>query len=163
LRQPARSKNDPRSRLPALTSFLVTDTEQLPGRVLDATAGTGVDIVLDHVGGDALDAAIASAVKGGDVVSVGRLGGGTATIDLFALARRHVRVRSVSYGLTPPEVIGDRMAALNAQILPAIAAGRITAVVDSIHSFADATEARDRLATGEGVGKVVLTVSTHGD
>ncbi|MFC8380517.1 zinc-binding alcohol dehydrogenase family protein [Nocardia sp. NPDC057272] len=138
---------------------LCVDGADLADEVLEATHGAGVDVVLDHIGGAMVDIAIGSTAPGGVVVSVGRLGGAEATIDLFGLARRRVRLQSVSYGFTPPEVIGERLAALTPVVLPAVADGRIAAVIDSVHPFADAAAALERLRGGATEGKVVLTLT----
>ncbi|WP_228537119.1 zinc-binding dehydrogenase [Nocardia sp. XZ_19_231] len=138
---------------------LCADGSDLADEVLEATNGAGADVVLDHIGGAMVDVAIGSAAPGGVVVSVGRLGGAEARIDLFGLARRRVRLQSVSYGFTPPDIIGDRLAALAPVVLPAVADGRIAAVIDSVHPFVDAAAALERLRGGVAEGKVVLTLT----
>jgi NADPH2:quinone reductase len=138
---------------------VVTSQEDLAEATRAATGGVGAVVVLDHVGGEQLDAAVAAARDGGDVVSVGRLGGGQATLDLFALARRHVTLRSVSYGLTPPEVLGDLLDLVTDQVLPALVDGRVRAVVDRTYAFEDAGSAVSRLASGEAAGKVVVRIA----
>jgi NADPH:quinone reductase len=66
----------------------------------------------------------------GLVVSVGRLAGGRADLDLFALARRRVVLQSISYGLTPPSVIGDLLDGVRTELLDAIGDGRLILQVD---------------------------------
>jgi NADPH2:quinone reductase len=140
-------------------AVVVTSREDLAEATRSATGGWGADVVLDHVGGDQLDAAVAAARDGGDVVSVGRLAGGQATLDLFAIARRHVRLQSVSYGLTPPEVLGDLLDLVTDQVLPALVDGRLRAVVDRTYALEDAGLAFDRLASGAAAGKVVVRIA----
>lgn len=139
-------------------TVLVTDNDGISAATLDATDGTGADVVLDHIGGDALDSVVAAAKDGGTVISVGRLGGGTGTVDLFALARRHVLLRSVSYGLTPPAVLGDLFDGVAETLIPAITAGRIRPVVGAIHPFEAAPAALEEFRAGKTVGKTVITV-----
>ena len=139
-------------------AVVVTSREGLVAGTKDATGGEGASLVLDHVGGDGLADAIEAARDGGEVISVGRLGGARASIDLFCLARSHVTLRSVSYGLTPPAVLGDLVDALAPVVLPAVADGRIRAVVDRAYAFGDAHAALERLASGEAEGKVVLVL-----
>lgn len=131
----------------------------LAARVHDLTDGAGADVVLDHVGGEALADASAAARHGGSVVSVGRLGGATAPVDLFVLARSGVTLRSVSYGFGDPEVIGGLIDGLAAHVLPAVAAGRVRAVVASQHPRRAVADAFDALGSGGAPGKVVLTAS----
>ena len=136
---------------------VVTGEEDLQERVLALTAGAGADVVLDHVGGPMLRAAVEAARVGGAVVSVGRLAGPTAELDLFRLAARQVVLQSVSYGLNPPEVLGALADGVRTDVLPAVADGRVRAVVDSSFAFADAASALDRLRGGTA-GKIVLTL-----
>ncbi len=137
---------------------VVGENDDLAETVRSLTDGEGADIVLDHIGGDALDQAIQAARVDGSVVSVGRLAGGRADIDLFALARRRVSLRSVSYGLTPPAVIGDLLDGVRTDLLPAVADGRLTPQVDSAHPFDQLDMAMARLRSGAAEGKVVLLV-----
>ncbi|MDE0572738.1 zinc-binding dehydrogenase [Demequina sp. B12] len=138
---------------------IVTSGSDLATAVRDLTDGTGVDAVLDHVGGAGLAEAIRAARQGGTVVSVGRLGGATAEIDLFELARQRVTLRSVSYGLTPPEVIGDLMDGVREQVLPAVASGAIAPPLDRTFAFEDLEEAFARLKGSAGHGKVALRLT----
>lgn len=138
---------------------VVTSEEDLPTRVRELTAGEGADVVLDHVGGASLAIAVRAARRGGRVVSVGRLDGARAEIDLFELAAQHVTLSSVSFGFTPPDVIGDLLTGVQTDVLPAVSDGTVRAVVDSRYSLADAGDALARLRGGETEGKIVLTVA----
>lgn len=135
---------------------IVTTTDDLATATRALTDGSGADVVLDHVGGDTLDDAVQSARTGGSVVSVGRLAGGTAKIDLFALARRRVLLQSVSYGPTPPSVIGDLLDQVSSRLLPAVGDGTIRPFVDHAYAFDQLEDALARLRGGEAEGKVVL-------
>jgi NADPH2:quinone reductase len=139
-------------------AVVVTTGGDLAAEVRAATGGDGARMVLDHIGGDALADVVEAASDGGNVISVGRLGGGRGSLDLFTLARRHVTLRSVSYGLTPPSVLGDLFDGLTPAVLPAIADRRICAVIDSAYAFDDARSALERLASGQAAGKVALNL-----
>ena len=104
-------------------AVVVTSRKDLAAGTKEVTGGDGARVALDHVGGDALADAVEAACDGGDVVSVGRLGGARGSLDLLTLARRHVTLRSVSYGLTPPSVLGDLFDGLTSAVLPAVADG----------------------------------------
>lgn len=139
-------------------TVLVTDNGGIDQATLDVTEGQGVDVVLDHIGGDSLDTVIAATREGGTVVSVGRLGGGTATLDLFALARRHVFLRSVSYGLTPPDVLGELFDGFTEVLEPAVRSGRIRPVVGAVFGFDEVGDALRTLGEGRTAGKIVITI-----
>jgi NADPH2:quinone reductase len=137
---------------------IVTSTDDLAEATRSYTGGRGVDVVLDHIGGNTVDQAIQAARVSGTVVSVGRLASGRADIDLFALARRQVLLQSVSYGLTPPEVLGELFDSVTADLLPGVVDGSICPRVDSIHPFDQLPQAMDRLRSGQANGKVALTL-----
>jgi NADPH:quinone reductase-like Zn-dependent oxidoreductase len=138
---------------------LVTDADGLADAVRGVTGGAGADIVLDHVAGPMLGAAISAASIGGSVVSVGRLAGPSAELDLFALAQSGVTLRSVSFGFTPPAVLGDLLAGVTAHLSDAIAASRIAAVIGATVPFANAADAFTRFRAGVE-GKVVVLHET---
>lgn len=138
---------------------IVTSTQVLPQALLEATGGAGVDVVLDHVGGQTLAACLPGTRDGGSVINIGRLGGAEAVIDLDALSNRHLTVRGVSFGFEPPEQIGDVVAALAHDVIAAVADGRIRPVIDAVLPFDRANEAIARVRGGRAEGKVVLTVS----
>ena len=96
---------------------------------------------------------------GGSVINIGRLGGAAAVIDLDVLSYRHLTVGGVSFGFTPPEQIGEVVAALADGVIPAVADGRIRPVIDAVLSFDQANDAIARVRSGHAEGKVVLTVS----
>lgn len=137
---------------------IVTDQQDLPTATREATHGLGADIVLDHVAGDFLNDAIQSARIGGAVVSVGRLASRSSTIDLFALAKRQVALQSVSYGLTPPSVLGDLFDGVVSELIPAVENRRIVAILDQTFPFEQLPQALDRLRSGMPEGKVTVTL-----
>jgi NADPH:quinone reductase-like Zn-dependent oxidoreductase len=61
-------------------------------RVLELTAGAGVDVFLDVVGGDALARSIAATRVGGTVSAFGFAGGTSAALDMVSFIRRAVSV-----------------------------------------------------------------------
>ncbi|MEE4024036.1 zinc-binding dehydrogenase [Gordonia sp. PKS22-38] len=135
---------------------IVTETQSLPEAVQELTDGRGADVVLDHIGGSALDDAIAAARPGGRVISVGRLAGPTAEINLFALARSGATLQSVSFGFSPVEVIGELLDGVTRDLLDAVTQGRITPVVGRRCTFTELPEVLADLASGATVdGKTV--------
>ncbi|WP_067480041.1 quinone oxidoreductase family protein [Actinomadura hibisca] len=137
---------------------LVTGGRDLATEVLDATDGCGADVVLDHVGGRTFADCLPATAVGGAVVNIGRLGGAASTIDLDALSYRHLRVRGVSFGFTRPAELGDALATAFTALGPAIADGRVRAVIDHVLPLDEADRAADRLRDHQAHGKVVLTM-----
>jgi NADPH2:quinone reductase len=138
---------------------IVTSTQVVSQSLLNATGGRGVDVVLDHVGGQVLASCLPGTGDGGSVINIGRLGGAEAFIDLDALSYRHLTLRGVSFGFDPPEQIGDVIAALTGDVMAAVADGRIRPVIDAVYPFDQANDAIARVRGGRAEGKVVLTMS----
>jgi NADPH2:quinone reductase len=152
---------DKTSALTAVGADIVinTTTDNLAEKVSAATSGSGVDVVLDHVGGQLFADAFAATRVGGTVINIGRLGGALSTIDLNALSFRRLRVWGTTFSVRTPDELAAVCAALRLQVLPAVADGRIRAVVDRVFSFDDAHKAADYLRNNQAVGKVVLQMA----
>lgn len=147
----------------ALGASLVIATTRSPAReALLQKAGAdrviGVDMVLDHVGGQTFADCLPATRVDGHLVNIGRLDRAESTIDLDALSYRHLHVRGVSFGFTRPEALGHVITALTDKVLPAVADSRIRPVIDSVHSFGQAHEAADRMRGHQAHGKIILTV-----
>ncbi|MEU9780698.1 zinc-binding dehydrogenase [Streptomyces phaeochromogenes] len=139
-------------------AIVVTSEQDLTQAVLDATAGEGVDLTLDHVGGQTFAACLPATKVDGTVVNIGRLDTTAATIDLDALSYRHLRVHGVSFGFTRTAELGAVIAAAGRDLLPAVAGGRVRPLIDSTLSFDTADQAVTRLRSHRALGKIVLTV-----
>lgn len=135
-----------------------TKVENLAEVLLAATEGVGVDIVLDHVGGQLFADTFAATRLGGTVINIGRLAGPLATIDLNALSFRRLRVLGTTFSVRTADELASVCSALKPEVLPALAAGHIRPVVDRVFDFDDAVEAADYLRSNQAVGKIVLTL-----
>ena len=133
-----------------------TRTQNLAERVGEATDGTGVDLVLDHVGGQLFAELLLGTKVLGTIVNIGRLAGPETTINLDLLSFRRLTVRGTTFSVRTPEERAEVTAALIPDVLPAVADGRIRPVIDRIVPLKDAVSAAERLRANETVGKIVL-------
>jgi NADPH:quinone reductase-like Zn-dependent oxidoreductase len=108
----------------------------------------GVDLVIEHVGGEVLAKSIVAAAWGGKIVTCGATAGFTPTIDL-----RHVFFRQI-------EILGSTMGprATLFEILRLVERGKLAPVVDRVFSLWDAQAAHRHLEDRKNFGKVVLEV-----
>ena len=137
---------------------IITAAQDLTDAVLNATSQVGVDVVLDHVGGQTLADCLTATTVGGQIISIGRLGQAESTINLGTLAARQIRIRGVSFNFSQAEQLGQVVAAAS-ELLPAVADGRIRPVIDTVFSFQDHSKAAARARSGDAVGKIVLTLA----
>jgi NADPH:quinone reductase len=133
-----------------------TKTEDLAEVVTGATGGAGVDVVLDHVGGQLFADTLPATRIGGTIINIGRLAGPRSTIDLNQLSFRRLRLLGTTFSVRTADELADVCAALVPEVLPAVADGRIRAVVDRVFAFDDALSAAKYLSTYDAIGKVVL-------
>ena len=123
------------------TSDFVAECKKLTGK-------NGVDLVIEHVGGDVFVKSIFATRWGGRVVTCGATAGFTPTLDL-----RHIFFRQV-------EILGSTMGSKGDlfQILTLVEEGKLEPVVDRVLPLWSAAEAHRVLEERKAFGKVVLEV-----
>jgi len=133
-------------------------TEDFVARVMEITAGKGVNIVLDMVGGDYVPRNLQCLAEEGRHVSIAVQRGMQATIPIFEIMRKRLvltgstlRPRSVEF----KSLLADE---LHRIVWPFVAEGKLKPVIDAVFPLVDAAGAHARMESGEHVGKIVLTV-----
>ena len=133
-------------------------TENFAEAVLAATNGAGVDVVIDHVGGPHFHDNMRCMALRGRLVSVGRLGGKMGELDLDFLALRRLHLIGVTFRT---RTLAERIAVTQrfaADLLPALADGRLRPLINRVFPLRDALAAQDYMASNGQIGKIVLTV-----
>lgn len=126
--------------------------------VRDATGGTGVNVVLDCVGGRYLTSNLASLAVDGRLVVIGLIGGTRGELDLASLLLKRLRVIGSTLrgrGNADKAAIVD---AFLRRFGAAIDAGRLRPVVDRVLPLDQAAEAHRAMQASEHFGKIVLRV-----
>lgn len=120
------------------------------------TAGRGVDVILDMLGGDFIPKNLEALAVEGRLVFIAFLRGAAAKVDFQQVQRKRLTVTGST--LRPQSIAAKaRIAAeLHQHVWPLIEAGRIRPVIDRVFDFADVVEAHRHLDAGTHVGKVVL-------
>jgi putative PIG3 family NAD(P)H quinone oxidoreductase len=124
------------------------------------TGGSGVDIVLDMVGGDYLIRNIECLAEEGRHVSIAVQRGATAEINIARLMTRRLTLTGST--LRPRSIAFKSMVAeeIARTVWPAAAEGRLRPVIDSVFPLDQAAEAHRRMESGDHVGKIVLEIGT---
>ena len=131
--------------------------EELPARVRELTGGEGAHLVIDLVGGEAIVQHLDCLRDRGRLVLVGLLGGGKATVPLFALMRRRLRLIGSVLRARSRQEKAALVAAFGDFALPRLADGRLRPIVDRVLPFAEIPDAYAQLERGGLLGKIVLT------
>ena len=108
----------------------------------------GVDVVIEHIGGEVFEKSIKAVRNGGRIVTCGATAGFAPAIDL-----RHIFFRQI-------EILGSTMGSKAAllTVLDLIEQGRLSPVVDRVFDLRDAAAAHQHLESRTAFGKVVLRV-----
>lgn len=131
--------------------------ETLRADVRAATAGRMVDIVLDAVGGDVFDAALRALAWCGRMVVIGFAAGRIPEVKAGYLLVKNIAVAGLQWS-DYRDRLPERVAAVQAELFARVAASRIAPHVAAELPLPRCAEALTRLARGEVLGKIVLTV-----
>jgi len=112
------------------------------------TEKRGVDVVIEHVGGQTFEKSLQCLARSGRLVTCGATTGPGVQVDL-----RFVYARQLS-------ILGSYMGgkAELVALLPFFDAGKLRPVVDKVFPLAAAADAHRRLESREQFGKVVLSI-----
>jgi NADPH:quinone reductase-like Zn-dependent oxidoreductase len=120
--------------------------EDVTARALELTGGRGVDVVVEHIGGDQFGACLAALRKRGRLVTCGGHAGEVVAFDIIPFFRSEW------------EVIGSRTGttAEIRTVMDLIAAGSLRPRIHAALPLAEAHEAHRMLEAREHFGKIVL-------
>ncbi|MGH7167479.1 MAG: zinc-binding dehydrogenase [Nitrospiraceae bacterium] len=122
--------------------------EAIPQRIKELTGGTGVDLIIEHIGPEVWEACIRSMAKGGRLVTCGATTGAEATINLRYLFTRQLTIKGSYMGTR-----GDLL-----QVAELIGQGQLKPVVDRVFPLKEARAAQEYLLARKVFGKLVLSV-----
>jgi putative PIG3 family NAD(P)H quinone oxidoreductase len=129
-------------------------------KVLEATSGRGVDVILDHIGGRYLDANLRSLATGGRQVTIGLMGGARAELDLGRMLARRLQL----FGSTLRARSATEKAALASAFIrrfgEALSSGRIAPVIEKVWPLAEAESAHQQMEASTHFGKIILAVGS---
>ncbi len=124
----------------------------------DLTAGRGVDLILDIVGGEYFARNIAALAVDGRLVEIGFMGGAaSATIDLADVLRRRLTITGSTLRARTVEEKGAIAAALRREVWPLLEEGRVKPIVYRTFPLTEAADAHRLMESSAHVGKIVLT------
>ena len=124
--------------------------DDIVAAVREATDGTGVNVVLDHVGTPVFAAAVRSLAPEGRFVTCGVTAGHTGELHLGQLFVKGITLM----GVGRPD--NKRIAATMRGLLAMIAQGQVTPVIAAVFGLDEIAEAHQMMESSEFFGKIVL-------
>jgi NADPH:quinone reductase len=146
----ADTRSDP---IPGTESVVNTKTEVLHERVMELTAGKGVDAVFDTVGGPMFEPALRSLRLGGRQVAIASPGDPRVSFNLIDFYHNLSRLLGVdSFGLTPRQVVE-----IQEELRLGFETGALKPMPIEIVPFEKAVDAYTLVAAGQANAKQVLS------
>ena len=119
----------------------------------------GADLILDMVGGDYIARNIKALATDGRLVQIAFLQGSKVSLDLMQVMLRRL---TITGSTLRPQSVAAKAAiarALEAEVWPHLASGRIAPVMDQTFALTDAAAAHARMEGSTHIGKIVLKVA----
>jgi len=133
-----------------------TSREDFAEAVRRETAGRGVDVVLDLVGGPFLEGNLKALAPRGRMVIVGLTGGRTAPLDMALVLNKRLTLIGTAMRSRALEEKVAVARAFEREVLPLFAAGRISPVLDRSFPMTAIAEAHRTMEADATFGKLVL-------
>lgn len=118
----------------------------LADEVRSLTGGRGVDVVVEHVGGDIFEASVRALARDGRLVTCGTTAGPRATLHVGRFFMGHQAILGSFMG-TKAELLAA---------VPHFASGELKPVVDRVYPLSQTRDAVQRMLDREQFGKIVL-------
>ncbi len=149
-----------RGRLAEFGADLAIDSRD-PGwadQVLSATAGKGVDLIVDQISGYVANDNLKATAVLGRIVNVGRLGGFKGEFDFDLHAARRIDYIGVTFRTRSVEEVREINRRMRADLWAHVEAGKISLPIDRAFPLDQAAEALARMKANAHLGKIVLEV-----
>ena len=128
--------------------------------VMQATGGRGADLAVNTVGGSMFAECVRALAFEGRLAVVGYVDGVMqAQVDIEALHTKRLKLFGVSNKLRSAEQRAATVRGFAADLLPAIADGRIRPFIDRVYAFDELPIAKERMESNLHVGKLVLRMA----
>lgn len=127
---------------------------------LVAAVPSGVDVILDVVGGEEIDRNLRVVATKGTIVQVGLMGGASTTVNVGAIMAKRVRWIGTTLRARPIEEKVGVTQRFVAEMLPLFEDGRLRPVIDSRFAFDDIARAHEYMASNANTGKILIDITS---
>lgn len=122
------------------------------------TAGRGVDVVLDMVGGSYVSRNLRAMAPGGRLVYIYYFESAKAEIDLSLIMGKRLTITGSALRPQSNERKAALARAIEDRVWPFVAQGKIRPVIDSVYPLAEVQAAHRRMESNAHIGKIVLSI-----
>ena len=124
-----------------------------------ATAGKGVNVILDFIGGEYIPRNFQCLATNGRMISLAFLGGANVdSLSLIPILRKRLLWKGTTLRAQSDAVKSEYAEAIRTKMWPFIAAGKVRPHIDKVFSLSEAQKAHDYMEQNLNIGKIVLQV-----
>jgi NADPH2:quinone reductase len=134
------------------------DPSVLVETVAGWTGGRGINVVLDLVGAKYLEANLKVLAVKGRLVLVSTASGAEARLNLATVMGKRLTIVGTVLRSRSAEDKATATRLFAEQVVPLLAEGRITPVVDKVYKLEEIREAHARMESNDSFGKIVLLI-----
>ena len=148
-----------RARLAEYGADLAVDTAEAdwPEKVLAATGGKGVELIVDQVSASVANGNLKAAAVLGRIVNVGRLVGTRGEFNFALHAMKRISYIGVTFRPRSPAEVTAIVERMRADLWDAVAARKLTVPLDRTFTLDEAPAALQHMDANQHFGKIVLT------
>lgn len=134
------------------------DVSVLVKAIREWTNGRGVDVILDLVGAEYLNANLSAIAPQGRMMLVGTTSGSKAMLDFGVVMSKRLAIRGTVLRARSPEEKARATRLFARHVVPLLADGVVRPVIDKVYRLEEIREAHQRLESNESFGKIVLVI-----
>ena len=128
-------------------------------KVMVATDGNGVNLILDPVGGAYLERNVNALAKFGRLVNIGLLSGGQGKMDMSRVLRNRLCIIGSTLRNRPPSEKIQITRQFESGFWHLFKSGDLRPIIDKIFPIEEAQKAHAYVAQNQNIGKVILSVA----
>jgi putative PIG3 family NAD(P)H quinone oxidoreductase len=122
------------------------------------TGQTGVNVILDMVGGDYIQRNFSSAAKDGRIVNIAFLQGSNVMVDFMPLMLKRLTLTGSTLRSQSAPIKADIARELEEYVWPLLNSKIVAPVIDSVFPFEQIAAAHARMESSQHIGKIILAV-----
>lgn len=126
--------------------------------VRQATGGTGVDVILDMVGGAYINKNIRLLAVNGRLVQIAFLEGSKAEIDALPIMTKRLQFTGSTLRPRSDDDKGDIARSLASKVVPLMDQGQCLPLIHKVFPLAEAAQAHALMESSKHIGKIMLKV-----
>jgi putative PIG3 family NAD(P)H quinone oxidoreductase len=128
--------------------------------IKEKTAGKGVNMILDMVGGDYIGKNIKCLARFGRLINIAYLQGSTSEVNFMSVMMKQLVITGSTLRQQPLKIKAQIAAELQEKVWPLVETGEIKPVLHSSYKLADAPKSHELMESSAHIGKIVLEVES---